>query len=47
MSIFNRLRLDIKGEKIEHEIKQEIVEKEKGNHRGGNEGAGKEDAAGT
>ena len=30
MSIFNRLRLDIKGEKIEHEIKQEIVQKEKG-----------------
>jgi hypothetical protein len=31
MSVFNRLRLDIKGEKIEHELKQEIVEKEKAN----------------
>jgi hypothetical protein len=29
MSIYNRLRLDIKGEKIEHEIKQEIAVKEK------------------
>jgi hypothetical protein len=36
MSVFNRLRLDIKGEKIEHEIKQEIVEKEKDTRR--NEG---------
>lgn len=25
MSLYNRLRLDIKGEKIEHEIKEEIV----------------------
>jgi hypothetical protein len=31
MSVYNRLRLDIKGEKIEHELKQEIVEKEKAN----------------
>lgn len=31
MGVFNRLRLDIKGEKIEHELKQEIVEKEKAN----------------
>ena len=29
MSVYNRLRLDIKGEKIEHEIKQEIAVKEK------------------
>ena len=29
MGVFNRLRLDIKGEKIEHEIKQEIAVKEK------------------
>ena len=29
MSIYNRIRLDIKGEKIEHELKQEIVEKER------------------
>lgn len=29
MSVFNRLRLDIKGEKIEHEIKKEIAVKEK------------------
>jgi hypothetical protein len=33
MGVFNRLRLDIKGEKIEHELKQEIVEKEKGTRR--------------
>jgi hypothetical protein len=29
MGVFNRLRLDIKGEKIEHEIKKEIAVKEK------------------
>ena len=29
MSVYNRLRLDIKGEKIEHEIKKEIAVKEK------------------
>src|SRR5919107_2314588 len=29
MSLYNRLRLDIKGEKIEHEIKKEIAVKEK------------------
>jgi hypothetical protein len=29
MSIYNRLRLDIKGEKIEHELKKEITETEK------------------
>ena len=29
MSIYNRLRLDIKGEQIEHEIKKEIAVKEK------------------
>jgi hypothetical protein len=44
MSIYNRLRLDIKGEKIEHELKQEIVEKEKVNHR---DGGDRERAAGA
>lgn len=38
MSVYNRLRLDIKGEKIEHElkeeIKQEIGEREKGARAG-------------
>lgn len=29
MSLFNRLRLDIKGEKIEHEIKEIVVEEKK------------------
>ena len=29
MSLYNRLRLDIKGEKIEHEIKEDIVNKVK------------------
>ena len=27
MSLYNRLRLDIKGEKIEHKIKEEIAER--------------------
>jgi hypothetical protein len=35
MSIYNRLRLDIKGEKIEHELKEEIIEKERTNQRDG------------
>lgn len=39
MGVFNRLRLDIKGEKIEHELKKEIVEKEKIS-RAGLEGVG-------
>jgi hypothetical protein len=38
MSVYNRLRLDIKGEKIEHELKEEIVAKEKAN--GGAAGQG-------
>jgi hypothetical protein len=42
MSVFNRLRLDIKGEKIEHELKQEIVEKEKANG-GAAQRAGRDD----
>jgi hypothetical protein len=29
MSLYNRLRLDIKGEKIEHELKETIVSKTK------------------
>ena len=29
MSLYNRLRLDIKGEKIEHELKEDIVNKVK------------------
>ncbi|MCA1815059.1 MAG: hypothetical protein LC746_01390 [Acidobacteria bacterium] len=37
MSIYNRLRLDIKGEKIEHELKQEIVEKERTGRGGGDD----------
>jgi hypothetical protein len=42
MGVFNRLRLDIKGEKIEHELKQEIVEKEKANG-GAAQRAGRDD----
>jgi hypothetical protein len=38
MSIYNRLRLDIKGEKIEHELKEEIIEKERTNQRDGGGG---------
>src|ERR671920_347760 len=34
MSVYNRLRLDIKGEKIEHEIKKEIAVKEKSTRPG-------------
>jgi hypothetical protein len=33
MSIYNRLRLDIKSEKIENELKEEIVEQKRTNQR--------------
>lgn len=33
MSLYNRLRLDIKGEKIEHKIKEEIVERVEGDEQ--------------
>jgi hypothetical protein len=46
MSLHNRLRLDIKGEKIEHELKKEIVEKEKVTHELRREIAEKEKANG-
>jgi hypothetical protein len=35
MSLYNRLRLDIKGEKIEHEIKEEIKQEIGDKERGG------------
>ena len=46
MSVYNRLRLDIKGEKIEHEIKQEMAVKEKNTRPDGDAGARGEGEAG-
>jgi hypothetical protein len=46
MSIYNRLRLDIKGEKIEHELKEEIIEKERTNQRDGGGGGDSRATAG-
>lgn len=45
MSVYNRLRLDIKGEKIEHEIKQEIAAKEKGERPADGAGGREEEGA--
>jgi hypothetical protein len=42
MSVYNRLRLDIKSEKIENELKEEIVAKEKANGGAAGKEAGDE-----
>jgi hypothetical protein len=39
MSVYNRLRLDIKGEKIEHEIKEEIKQEIGDREKGGRSGS--------
>jgi hypothetical protein len=39
MSVYNRLRLDIKGEKIEHEIKEEIKQEIGDRERGARSGS--------